>query len=103
MPLEGHWERINTPVRKLSRRETRILAAVSAALVCAVLLIGFAALRADSTPAGPGCIDMTLATSTGGAQIHACGPDAVRLCRAAARERSVGAQVRERCRSAGYL
>jgi hypothetical protein len=104
MPLEGHWERVNTPLRRLTRREARLVAAVAAVLVVVALGLGLYALLHDSSSKlGTGCIEVTGAHSTGGATIRACGPDAARWCRlVVARGDPLSRQVQARCRETGF-
>src|SRR5947207_735511 len=56
MPLEGHWKRTNTPLRRLTRRERRV-AIASAVVVLVTVLALVLATVGDSRP-GPkaGCI-----------------------------------------------
>jgi hypothetical protein len=91
MPLEGHWARQHAP---LGRRERRLLATVAA--LAAVGLVLVLALHGSARSA-PGCIDATVASTTGGASIHACGERARRLCASP----GLPAPVRARCREAG--
>jgi alkylhydroperoxidase/carboxymuconolactone decarboxylase family protein YurZ len=91
MPLEGHWARQHAP---LGRRERRLLAALAALAALGLVLV--LSLH-GSARSSPGCIDATIASTTGGAAIHACGERARRLCASD----GLPASVRERCRRAG--
>jgi hypothetical protein len=91
MPLERHWARQQSP---LGRRERRVAALVVAALAAALVLV--LAFHGGSSPA-PGCVDATIASTTGGAAIHACGERARRLCAAD----DAPAAVRAECVRAG--
>jgi hypothetical protein len=91
MPLDGHWARQQTPLR---RRERRTVAAVLAVLLAGLLVL-LVAGRGGSASA-PGCVDVTIASTTGGAAVHACGERARRLCAADQATR----QVRAACRRA---
>jgi hypothetical protein len=104
MPLEGHWERVNTPLRRTTKREGRLIAVVAALLVAAALAVGVYAVLDDSaSKPGPGCIEVTAAHARGGATIQACGADAARWCRIVApRDDSLALKVKARCRDAGY-
>jgi hypothetical protein len=81
-----------------------MLLAVAAVLVIAVaVVLFFTIFRGSSSEAERGCIKITVASSTGGALLHACGSDAGRWCRSVAgRQDAFARQVTERCRSAGY-
>jgi hypothetical protein len=84
MPLEGHWRRTNTPLRKLTHRERNAALAVLAATFVglAILLL---ATAGDTRPGpAPGCIRATVAGRTGGEVVHPCGAEAIAVCRHAA-------------------
>ena len=87
MPLEGHWERQQTPLRPPTTRGGWALLATAVVLIVAtVALLAYAVLDASSKPPAAGCIEVTSGSSTGGATIHACGRDAERLCRGSAHQ-----------------
>jgi hypothetical protein len=103
MPLEGgHWERQRTPLRRVSRRERRVLAVALAALAALTVAIAVAAARSGpaSPAAGRGCVELVAASTTGGATYRACGPAAARWCREAGRDASQRT-LRARCGEAG--
>lgn len=86
MPLqEGHWRRANTPLRRLTRRERNVVVAGLAATI--VVLAALLLLTAGDTRPGPapGCIRASIAGRTGGEVVHACGAEAVAICRHASR------------------
>jgi hypothetical protein len=94
MPLEAHWSRQHSP---LGARERRVAVALLAALAaCAAVLV--LALAGTSGGSAPGCVDATIASTTGGAAVHACGDTARRMCAAPGRTR----EIRVACRRAGY-
>jgi hypothetical protein len=100
MPLEGQYARQNYA---LSGREKRFAAwlggFLAIACVAAVLVIVLAGGK--STPK-PGCIDVTIPSTTGGAKYSACGERAVSTCRAAAGRTDPGSRTtQEACRRAG--
>jgi hypothetical protein len=97
MPLEGHWQRQNTPLRALARRELRAL--VAAAVLIAAIVAIVVATSGGSSGVKAGCLDVTVASTTGGARVHACGAEAKRFC--AAQEKTGTAptrDVRDQCR-----
>jgi len=102
MPLEGHWRRVNTPLRRLGTRERNVaIVAVGVTLVALVALI--LATAGDSRPGpGPGCIRALVAGRTGGEVIHACGAEARATCARSATYHDPRAQtIVESCRQAG--
>lgn len=102
MPLEGHWQRQHATRASDSRRERRVTLLVAGALAACALAAGVAVVTTGSGARTPGCIDVTFASTTGGAVMHACGAAAVRICRGetplAAR---ITSEVRRRCREVG--
>jgi hypothetical protein len=81
MPLEGHWRKQNTPLRKLTPRERKVGIAVLAVTIVAMLAVIFAAGLDFSRP-GPaqGCIRVVVAGKTGGEVVAGCGAEAEAIC-----------------------
>lgn len=104
MPLEGHWNRVNTPLRRLGSRERYIaIAAVAATLAACVALIVATVGNTRSAP-GPGCIRALIPHVMGAETLDACGPRAKQICEARAGDTDPGAiAVQESCRRAGLL
>lgn len=71
-----------------------MLALLAALAVCGVVFV-LVAGRGGSTP---GCVDATIASTTGGAAVHACGDRARQLCAAP----DHGREIHTACRRAGY-
>jgi hypothetical protein len=85
MPLEGHYERQNTPLYKLSAREIRV--AVGIIAVTLVTIVGMVAFTgtSNSNPAPAlGCINPTVAGIVGAETLNRCGQEAVETCSHAA-------------------
>ncbi len=84
MPLEGHYERQNTPLYKLSPRE--IKAALATLVVTVVAMVAIVVATAgDSNPPTPrGCIRAEVAGVVGAETISGCGAEAVAKCEHAA-------------------
>jgi len=80
MPLEGHWQRVNTPLRTLTRRERRLVSAAVALIAAATVALVLLAASASTAPPRPGCIDAIVPGAMGGQPIDACGAAARRLC-----------------------
>jgi hypothetical protein len=105
MPLEGHYARQTTPLRALTRREKRLAAWLGGAIAVASVVVALVIVLASGN-AHPrrGCIDATVASTTGGARARACGDAAIQTCRSAVASRTAAdAGVREACRRAGIL
>lgn len=85
MPLEGHWQKQNTPLRKLTGRERKAGIAVLVVTVVAMLAV-VAATAGDSNPPTPqGCIRAEVAGVVGAETISGCGAEAEAKCAHAAR------------------
>jgi hypothetical protein len=97
VPLQGHWERQHAPLRRADRR------AVAAAALLVAVVLAWLVLAGGGDPAQAGCVNVTAASTTGGARMHACGADARRWCRSeAGAQDTVARAVRAACRRAGY-
>jgi hypothetical protein len=81
MPLEGHYERQNTPLYKLSPREIKVgVGIVVVTLVTIVAMVAFMGVGNSNPAPGVGCINPTVAGIVGAETITACGQDAVDIC-----------------------
>lgn len=101
MPLEGHWQRTNTPLRKLTLRERRVV--VWGTLATAIVLLALVLATAGDRQPDPaaGCIRASIAGRTGAELINGCGQRAVALCRrAAGRDEPWATSVSDACRAA---
>lgn len=99
MPLEGHWQRSNTPLRRLTRRERNVVIAGLASTVL-VLVVLVLATAGDSRPGpAPGCISVSVAGRTGAELVAGCGAKAVDVCQRAAKLEGLQAEtVTDACR-----
>jgi hypothetical protein len=103
MPLEGHWRRVNTPLRRLTARERNVAIAVVAVtfVALAVLILATAGDNRRMTTAR-GCIHVTVAGRVGGEVVAACGAEAKAICVRSGRYQDPRArEVFESCRKAG--
>ena len=81
MPLEGHYERQNTPLYKLSRREIWVAASIVAVTLVTIIAMVAVTGASNSNPApAQGCINPTVAGIVGAETINACGQEAVDIC-----------------------
>jgi hypothetical protein len=69
----------------LSPRGKRILLAVAGVVAAALIAVGvYSAVGPDQYgPSANGCVNLTIAGSTGGATLHYCGAQAKSFCRSA--------------------
>jgi hypothetical protein len=94
MPLEGHAERVNTPLRPRDRHVLVVLALVT--LVAVVAASVYAIARPSSS--GVHCISFTVPASMGGAAVRECDAGATHYCRVNA----IVPQAVEACNRAGF-
>jgi hypothetical protein len=100
MIMTGQSRRLSEPLR-WGRRERTVVAAL---LVCVTLIaIGLGAYALTSgSPGRRDCIEVTFASTLGGATEHACGGRARRVCASPDAFRHVAAELRASCRRAGF-
>jgi len=104
MPLEGHWRRINTPLRRLTTRERNVAIGVVALTLAAIVAVVIVTLPHSRPAPAPGCIYAIVAGFTGAEPVDACGDKARRICDNRTQEGDPGAAaIRESCRQAGLL
>jgi hypothetical protein len=84
MPLEGHWQKQSTPLRKLTARERRAGLAVLVVTVVALLAVVLATAGDSNPPTPKGCISATVAGIVGAETISGCGAEAEAKCAHAA-------------------
>ena len=84
MPLEGHYERQTTPLRKLTPRELKAAFGVLAVTLVALLAVILMTVGDSPAPVADGCIKSEVAGIVGAETISACGREAVETCSHAA-------------------
>ncbi|HJY04254.1 MAG TPA: hypothetical protein VJ351_25905 [Streptosporangiaceae bacterium] len=98
------YAKTNPGTGRLSARQKRVFAVVS---VLAVLVIAgvsaWVALASDSySSSGHGCVNVTVASSTGGSTLHYCGAAARSFCQTSFRsEDQISLRARPQCVLAG--
>lgn len=108
MPLQGHWAKVNTPLRETTRRErllVRILVALLGIAVIATVVVAIATSGNGTSgmPLGAGCIRVELPSTMGGVASDLCGKTAREFCRStAANSEPLDTQVQPKCRAEGY-
>jgi hypothetical protein len=80
MPLEGHFKRVNTPLRRLTKRERNVVIVGVVVTFAALAALILATSGASQPPPAPGCIRVSVAGRTGAELIQACGKEARELC-----------------------
>jgi hypothetical protein len=107
VPLEGHWQRVNTPLRETTARE-RLLVRALVALLGIGAVVGVVVVIATSggsagAGAANGCVNVDVPSTMGGSAIHACGKDAQSFCRGPlAHSSDLRGRALPACRAAGY-
>ena len=104
MPMQGHWERVNTPLRKLTRRERNVAIGAVALSVIAILAVVLATAGNSEPKAGPGCIYAIIPGVMGAEPADACGKQAEYVCAKHATGTQPGSEtIRNACREAGIV
>ena len=102
MPLEGQWQRVNTPLRTLTTRERRVAIGATMAVVVSILVLVIATAGNSRPAPGPGCIRATIPHVMGAEELNLCGGHARRACADARGQDDPGARaIQESCREAG--
>ena len=103
MPLQGHWKKVNTPLRATTSRERRILIAFVALLAIGAVAGVIVAIGSSSPATPPGCIRVELPSTMGGVSSDLCGDTARRFCLGpAANSEPLDTQVQPKCRDSGF-
>jgi hypothetical protein len=100
MIMMDQSKRLSEPLR-WGRREKTVVATLLACL--ALALAGLVVYAVGSgAPTRPGCIQITFASTLGGAEAKACGAQARHICATAQDYAHSGEQLRQACRGAGF-
>jgi hypothetical protein len=83
------------------RRERTIVAVVLACVALGAVALGAFALTSGA-PARKDCIEVTFASTLGGATEHACGAQARTVCATPGAFKSVAGELRAACLRAGF-
>jgi hypothetical protein len=101
MIMMDQSRRLSEPLR-WGRREKTAIAAVLACVALALVGFGVYALTSGAR-ARADCINVTFASTLGGAQLHACGTQAKTVCASSAHAyRQITPELRDACRRAGF-
>ena len=104
MPLEGHWERVNTPMRRLTRRERTVVLVAALATLVTVLVLVLSTIGNDRPAPAPGGIYAIVPGVMGATPVDACGARAKGICtRHETGEDPPSRAISADCRRAGLL
>ena len=96
MPVEGQWQRANTP---LSRRDERLLGAVAALAAAGAAAAGIAYATHTGSSPGAACVVVDVPSTMGGARLRNCGSAAHRFCRT---QGPLDPRIAAACRRQGF-
>ena len=108
MPLQGQWERLNTPLRETTSRERLLMRAVAvllgiAAVATVIVAIATSGNGTSGTALAPGCIRIEVPSTMGGSASDFCGENAASFCHSpAANSPPLNQTALPKCRDAGY-
>ena len=91
--------RLSEPLR-WGRREKTVVAVLLSCVLLALIALGAYALSSGS-PARSDCVKVNFASTLGGAELHACGAQARRVC-ASGDFRGIRQELSAACRRAGF-
>jgi hypothetical protein len=83
------------------RREKTVVAVLASCLLLAAVGLGAYALTSGA-PARKDCVEVTFASTLGGATLQGCGERARVICASAGASRQIAAELRAACRRAGF-
>ena len=98
------YSKTNPGAGRLSSRQKRVFAVVGVLVVLGLGGLGlWGALASDSySSSGHGCVNVTVASSTGGTTLHYCGAAARSFCQTSFRSQDkISPQARPQCVLAG--
>ncbi len=100
MIMMDRHRRLSEPLR-WGRREKVAVAAVLIVLALSAIGLGAYALTSGS-PARADCVEVTFASTLGGATLHACGHQARVVCASAGSHKGIAEALSAACRRAGF-
>jgi hypothetical protein len=98
MIMTGESRRLSQPLRWGRREKSAVAAVLIVAVLACAALVSFA--LTSGAPPRRDCIKVSFASTLGGAQLHACGTRARRVC-ASPGYAGIAHELATACRSAG--
>jgi len=98
------YGKTNLGAGTMSARQKRGLGIAGSVIVLGFAGFGIWSAVAPDAGSGPGCVNVTVPSSTGGATFHDCGAQARAFCHsefAAPADDAIATRVRPACRQAG--
>src|SRR5262249_504980 len=100
MIMQDRSRRLSEPLR-WGRREKAAVGAALGGLLAAMIALGASAVSSGSA-GGTDCIDVTFASTVGGATLHACGARARAICASPSELKGISDSLRAACHRAGF-
>jgi hypothetical protein len=100
MIMQDQSRRLSQPLRWGRREKTVVAVLLSCVLLATLGLVAFA--LTTGAPARKDCIEVTFASTLGGATEHACGAQARTVCASSDAFKSVAEELRAACQRAGF-
>jgi hypothetical protein len=100
MIMEARQKRLSTPLQWGRREKTAVGVVLALVVVAAVALVAYG--LTSGAPARKDCVEVTFASTLGGARIHACGARARTVCASAHAGEGIAPQLRVACARAGF-
>jgi hypothetical protein len=100
MIMQDRSRRLSEPLR-WGRREKAAVGVALGCVLAAMIALGAYALSSGA-PARRDCIDVTFASTVGGATLHACGARARAICASPGELKGIADSLRAACRRAGF-
>ncbi|HWX43956.1 MAG TPA: hypothetical protein VNY52_01375 [Solirubrobacteraceae bacterium] len=98
--MQDQSRRLSEPLRWGRREKAVVAVLLSCVLLAAVGLVAFA--LTSGAPARKDCIEVTFASTLGGATEHACGAQARTVCASPGAFKGVAEELRSACQRAGF-
>ncbi len=100
MIMQDQSRRLSQPLR-WGRREKTIVAVLLSCVALAAIGLSVFALTGGA-PRRKDCIEVTFASTLGGAELHGCGARAREICASGGDFHSIRSELRAACERAGY-